>query len=95
MDSRFRAIGPLLRKGVDAQEDYSYSLLHFREVCSFGWQMDILECVKKMCDRAEESSVSLSLSTVGEVSECGRVRSGCGLWVVGTVIVVWIGMWRD
>ena len=86
MDAKFRDIGPLLRRGTEAMEEYQYSLLHFREVCSYGWQMDTLECVRKMCARAKQSGVSLSMHSVGQVGwlRCGfgKVWPACLFWCV-------------
>lgn len=82
IDEKFRDIGTSLRKAVDLQEDYISGLLQFQEACGYESSVDVVECIRKMCVRAKESSVSLKFESQGEVRlserEGGRVRRDVG-----------------
>ena len=65
IDVQFRGIGEPLRRGVDLREDYVLGILRFRDACSYSGSL--VDCFVKVCSRARECGLKLSLKAVGKV----------------------------
>ena len=52
---------------MDLKEDFTFSLLHFKEVCGYNGKVGVAECIRKMCARARESNIKLKVESYGEV----------------------------
>ena len=70
IDLLFRNAPNPLRKVVDLKEDFSFALLHFKELCGYGGQADVGECVELLEQRVAMAKLKLQIKTIKKVKHC-------------------------
>ncbi len=68
IDLHFRNIPAVLHRAVDMREDFTFYLLHFKELVGHGPQASLSDCVELLAARATSAGLSLCLQEQGEVS---------------------------
>ncbi len=68
IDVHFRNIPGVLHTAVDLREDFTFYLLHFKELVGHGPQASLSDCIELLAARATSAGLSLCLQEQGEVS---------------------------
>ncbi|XP_064396880.1 1-phosphatidylinositol 4,5-bisphosphate phosphodiesterase delta-1-like isoform X2 [Halichondria panicea] len=69
IDLHFRNIPAVLHRAVDMREDFTFYLLHFKELVGHGPQASLSDCVELLAARATSAGLSLCLQEQGESEE--------------------------
>ena len=77
IDLLFRNVSGPLHKVVDLKEDFSFALLHFKELCGHGGQADVGECVELLAAKVAAAKLKLQITAQKKVVVCV-----CGVLVV-------------
>ena len=68
IDLLFRNVAGPLHKVVDLKEDFSFALLHFKELCGCGGQADVGECVELLAERVAVVKLKLQIDSIKKVN---------------------------
>ena len=67
IDLLFRNVSGPLHKVVDLKEDFSFALLHFKELCGHGGQADVGECVELLATKVAAAKLKLQITAQKKV----------------------------
>ena len=68
IDLVFQTAPENLRRVVDLKEEFSFALLHFKELCGYGGQADVGECVELLSERVAMDKLKLQVNSMKKVS---------------------------
>ena len=68
IDLVFRSAPVPLHHVVDLKEDFSFALLHFKELCGCGGQADVGECVELLAERVAAAKLKLQINSTKKVN---------------------------
>ncbi len=70
IDVHFRNIPGVIHRAVDLRENFTFSLLHFKELLGLGPQASLGDCVELFVNRTKSAGLNLCLEEIGDVSLC-------------------------
>ncbi len=68
IDVHFRNVPGVLHRAVDLRENFTFSLLHFKELLGHGPQASLANCVELFANSAKSAGLDLCLEEHGDVS---------------------------